>query len=289
MARHIYQKTVTYNDTGTSVQGATVTVSLTGTSTLATIYATSSGGTPISGSVVTTDSTGFYKFYVDDTDYVSTQKFRLTIVIPNKTDPIVRDDVEINPQAPSMTTKGDILTNDGTNDIRVAVGTDGQILVSDSASTGGLKWKWHTKFSGALVQNSTAKTLATGSFTTLNFDTEVYDTDGFHSLVTNTDRFTVQANLGSVVYVRLYASAVFNVNATGSRVLTFLKNGTNVAGLRGLNVGAAGTGTTDLSIVTPPIPATAGDYFQVQGYQDSGGNLDIVAGWTFSFGLEILR
>jgi hypothetical protein len=39
-----------------------------------------------------------------------------------------------------LTTKGDILTNDATNDVRLAVGTDGQILSANSATATGLEW-----------------------------------------------------------------------------------------------------------------------------------------------------
>jgi hypothetical protein len=44
------------------------------------------------------------------------------------------------------TTKGDIIANSGTSNIRVPVGTDGQILVADSTQTSGVKW---TTVSGA--------------------------------------------------------------------------------------------------------------------------------------------
>lgn len=39
-----------------------------------------------------------------------------------------------------LTTKGDVLTHDGTNNVRVGVGTDGQALVADSAEVNGVKW-----------------------------------------------------------------------------------------------------------------------------------------------------
>lgn len=40
-----------------------------------------------------------------------------------------------------LTTKGDVIVHDGTNSIRVAVGTNGQLLVADSVATPGVAWK----------------------------------------------------------------------------------------------------------------------------------------------------
>jgi hypothetical protein len=39
-----------------------------------------------------------------------------------------------------LTTKGDIIVHNGTNNVRQAIGTDGQVLVGDSSQTNGLKW-----------------------------------------------------------------------------------------------------------------------------------------------------
>lgn len=44
-----------------------------------------------------------------------------------------------NALSPS-TSKGDLITNDGTNDVRQAVGTNDFVLVADSAQTNGIKW-----------------------------------------------------------------------------------------------------------------------------------------------------
>lgn len=41
---------------------------------------------------------------------------------------------------PIITTKGDILTHDGTNRVRLAVGTNDQVLTADSAQANGIKW-----------------------------------------------------------------------------------------------------------------------------------------------------
>jgi hypothetical protein len=39
-----------------------------------------------------------------------------------------------------LTTKGDIVTHNGTNSVRLAVGSDGDVLTADSAQTNGIKW-----------------------------------------------------------------------------------------------------------------------------------------------------
>lgn len=56
----------------------------------------------------------------------------------------------INNTSP-LTTKGDVVTFDGTNTVRLAVGTDGFGLVADSAQTTGIKWT-------AIVTNPMATT-----------------------------------------------------------------------------------------------------------------------------------
>jgi hypothetical protein len=41
---------------------------------------------------------------------------------------------------PASTTKGDLIANDGTSDVRVTVGSDDQVLTADSAQSSGVKW-----------------------------------------------------------------------------------------------------------------------------------------------------
>jgi len=73
--RYIYQNVV-QDGRGNFVAGASITVYLAGTTTKATIYAALTGGTADADSVITTDSSGNYAFYVDDSDYFSTQRFK---------------------------------------------------------------------------------------------------------------------------------------------------------------------------------------------------------------------
>ena len=59
-----------------------------------------------------------------------------------------------------VTTKGDIITRDVTNNIRLAVGTDGQVLTADSLEASGIKW---ATLSGSA--NWTVTSVQTGSYT----------------------------------------------------------------------------------------------------------------------------
>jgi len=72
---------------------------------------------------------------------------------------------EANLLASTMTTKGDLLSTDGSDPKRVAVGTNNQRLVADSAQTAGMKWVADTQNTvidakGDLLVGSAADTVA---------------------------------------------------------------------------------------------------------------------------------
>lgn len=71
-----YQSTAK-DGSGKVIIGATITVYLGGTGTLADVYTASSGGSSVNS--VTSDSSGFFYFWVDETDYPWTQTFKLNI------------------------------------------------------------------------------------------------------------------------------------------------------------------------------------------------------------------
>ncbi|MCW1908617.1 MAG: hypothetical protein KIH63_004720 [Candidatus Saccharibacteria bacterium] len=54
-----------------------------------------------------------------------------------------------------LTTKGDIVVRDGTNNIRLAVGTNGQSLTADSAQSAGVKWATNSLVTSVAVSSST--------------------------------------------------------------------------------------------------------------------------------------
>ncbi|XGC80310.1 tail fiber domain-containing protein [Bdellovibrio bacteriovorus] len=64
-----------------------------------------------------------------------------------------------------LTTKGDIIVNDGTNDIRLAVGSNGQVLSANSAQASGLQWVTPTNGTVTSVSGTAPIVVATGTTT----------------------------------------------------------------------------------------------------------------------------
>lgn len=71
-----------------------------------------------------------------------------------------------------LTTKGDLLTHDGSDDKTLAVGTDGQVLVVDSAETNGIKWDDAIDLSSPGPIGDT--TPSTGDFTDLTAEDFIF-------------------------------------------------------------------------------------------------------------------
>lgn len=136
------------------------------------------------------------------------------------------------------------------------------------------------------TQTSAGTTLTTGTWTTLLFDGEVFDSNSHHSTSTNTDRLVVPAGIN---FVRLCGVISYAANATGIRQALIQKNGTTtIAWTNCVTVGASGS--TRIYVDTGPISVTPGDYFVLQGYQNSGGNLSTTFGGSYDtwFSIEVL-
>ncbi|ASD62624.1 tail fiber domain-containing protein [Bdellovibrio bacteriovorus] len=64
-----------------------------------------------------------------------------------------------------LTTKGDVLVRDATNNIRLPVGTNGQVLTADSAVTAGVKWATPNAGTVTSVSGTAPVQVATGTST----------------------------------------------------------------------------------------------------------------------------
>jgi hypothetical protein len=182
-----------------------------------------------------------------------------------------------NSMATEITASGDIIvgTGSGTFD-NLPIGTTGQVLTADT-TVSPYKVKWATPasaaFVGCLAFPSGNTTLSNAAYTTINMNSETFDTDGFHSTTTNTSRLTVPS--GKDGYYHIIASGPFGANATGVRILNIRKNGANLA--KAYTAGATAAG--GVSVTNHYIANLAvGDYIEVQAMQNSGGNLDLEGG-----------
>lgn len=126
-------------------------------------------------------------------------------------------------------------------------------------------------FVGCSVYLSASQAIANSTNQAITFDSEEYDTNAFHSTVTNTSRLTIPASYGG--YYRISCLVGFASNATGVRNAKIYKNGTSIFNFSqpitatGNPQSAGGTATVNLAV---------GDYIELIALQTSGGNLDAV-------------
>lgn len=124
----------------------------------------------------------------------------------------------------------------------------------------------------ANVRQTSAQTLTNATPTALTFQAEDFDDDptggSGHSTVSNTSRYTAN-------YPGWYMCAggiCFATNASGRRGTRWAVNGTAINGTEAFGP-AYSAATTSMPSRTLLIFLNAGDYVELFGYQESGGNL----------------
>jgi hypothetical protein len=124
-----------------------------------------------------------------------------------------------------MTTTGDtIYSSSGSTPARLGIGTTGQVL---TVASGVPSWATPSAGSSTFVGcklTGVDQNISTGTATTLLWNGEDFDTDGFHSTSTNTGRITIPT--GKAGKYQFSALVDFDNNATGQRQMIFRKNGT---------------------------------------------------------------
>lgn len=118
----------------------------------------------------------------------------------------------------------------------------------------------------AMVYRSANQVISAGALTIVDWDAEVYDTDSFHSTVTNTSRLTVPSGATRVrVIGNYYVPAL-----TAQAIALILKNGSTVVGCPEQDAsGLAGSGA-GVNVVSAIMDVTAGDYFEMQIFSTVG-------------------
>jgi hypothetical protein len=124
---------------------------------------------------------------------------------------------------------------------------------------------------GALAYKSTTQSITGGNITALSFDSEDYDTGGFHDNVTSNSRLTVGSG---ITLVRL--SGAFKTvtgAASDQSVLSMLKNGASFAGAGQKDVEPLISTTQYVSAVSAVLAVSASDYFELRAFTSSNSTI----------------
>ncbi len=158
--------------------------------------------------------------------------------------------------APLVVATGDTFTLSASS----SFGTDGN-AASIEVLPNGIK--------GALV-NRSGSGYATGAtgLTPVQWNNEVYDTDGYHDNSTNPSRFTIPS--GSSGLIRLSASIAAS-GSTSELGISFYKNGTKITDYEYDTENVAG----NICAVSAPISCTTDDYFEVAIRATSAPTVDV--------------
>jgi hypothetical protein len=120
----------------------------------------------------------------------------------------------------------------------------------------------------ARVYNSADIACADNVVVTLTFDSERYDTDTIHSTVSNTSRLTAT----TAGKYDIKGSISYTAAASGVRLARILLNGATVIANE-TRASASAADATAMTVATV-YDLAAGDYVELQAYQNSGGSLN---------------
>ena len=179
-----------------------------------------------------------------------------------------------NSMATAIDAKGDLVVGTGADTFsRLAVAsTAGYLLSVDSAESTGLKWAAPAaaSFVGASVHNNgTDYSISNNTNTVLDWSSEDYDTDAFHSTSTNTSRFTIPSGKNGKYLVTVWLG--WQNASAGLREVAIRVNGSAVAQAGTPSSSANGTA----NVFSAVLNLVATDYVDVRVWQNSGGTLGI--------------
>ena len=180
----------------------------------------------------------------------------------------------------TVTTAGDIIYRNATVPTRLGIGTANQVLRVNSGATAP---EWATvstspTFVGALASTRATQTLSNNTMTAISLATEIYDTNGFHSNVTNNSRFTIPSGKdGTYLFFATGGTDYY----TGGLGVRFAKNGTNFSSAY-FGFGAPASGLF-IGSLTTVISLVAGDYVELVLIQNSGSNKAVAYSGTEDF------
>ncbi|MCF8467411.1 MAG: hypothetical protein K9G33_08435 [Sneathiella sp.] len=197
---------------------------------------------------------------------------------------------------PFMVTNG----SGETATVKTASGAAGQVLdgetrlfycdgtdvlgLTDSTSAGG--GGGAGSHSGALVTKSANQSVANSSNMALGWNSESYDTGGFHDNSVNNSRLTVPGGVSKVI---VSGQVRWDSNTSGAREILVEKNGSATYDGRPFRHIGAQPGRTIQGFVSPVLAVTPGDYFEMIAWQDSGASRDIESHASTWFSIQAIE
>ncbi len=173
-----------------------------------------------------------------------------------------------------MTTTGDtIYSSSGSTPARLGIGSTGQVLtVSGGVPT------WATPaggstFSGCSLTGNTSTSVANNTTTLINWNTEEFDTNGYHDNTTNNTRITIPS--GKAGKYLISGFIIFSNNTSGYRRLVVKKNGTDI---REIGANTPTTNSFAAIVCSLIVDCAVGDYIEWAAYQTSGSTLNVELG-----------
>ena len=173
-----------------------------------------------------------------------------------------------------------VYTSSGTTLTRVLVDSStGSLLnLTGNATVGQIAAAHDLHHMGARVKRSTDQTAADyNPLQPIPFDSEDFDTHGFHDSVTNNTRLTIPGGLG-INFVELHGQLTWTLSDTAWKQILFRKNGSDLFCGHIVDPGAL-TGA-NASIESGPIAVEDGDYFELCWQESADNSITILSANT---------
>ena len=185
----------------------------------------------------------------------------------------------VDPVADVITTAGDLIYGTAADTVaRLGIGTAGQVLKVNSGATAP-EWGAASStptFVGCRLKRNSQQVVSNNTVTTIQFNAEDFDTDGFHDNSTNNTRVTIPSGKGGkYLFVGTAYADTGNIDKLGKWYGWLRKNGAGSITSTYIEFGGSANGYETWSIYSI-LDLVATDYIEWQVFQSTGvsANLD---------------